>query len=160
MVGGRYTPPAKGQMILGFVDAGVGTTNATLKFTEGGLTGPSPIVGAVMAANMGAMPVRITSRNTVVMPAGSANPAAVSLTIAASSGLMTGSFTLKNDPDPTDMTAPIALLSRKASYTGIMLPRLGMGVGQFQLPELPSQQGAVKTTLNTSPIWSGQVIIE
>jgi hypothetical protein len=58
------------------------------------------------------------------------------------------------------MTAPIALLSRKASYTGIMLPRLGMGVGQFQLPELPSQQGAVKTTLNTSPIWSGQVIIE
>jgi hypothetical protein len=160
VAGGRYTPPATGQMLLGFVDGGVGTTNATLKFSEGGLTGPPPIVGAVMAANVGAIPVRITSRNTVVMPAGSANPAAVSLTIAASSGLMTGSFMLKNDPDPTDISAPVALLTRKANYAGVLVPRLSIGMGQFQLVELPSLQGAVKATLSTSPIWSGQVIFE
>jgi hypothetical protein len=91
------------------------------------------------------------------MPTGGDNPATVTLAITASSGLMSGSFTLKNDPDPTDTTAPIALLTRKASYAGVLVPRLGKGIGQFQLPELPSQQGAVKTTLNTSSIWSGQV---
>ncbi len=76
-----------------------------------------------------------------------------------SSGLVSGSFVLKNDPDPTDTTAPISLLSRTANYTGVLVPRLGMGVGQFQLPELPLQWKAVKTTLNTSPIWSGRVIL-
>ncbi len=160
VAGGRYGAPAAGEVLLGLVDGGVGTTNASLKFTEGGLTGPAPIVGAVMASNVGSVPVRITSTNAVVMPTGSDNPAGVSLKINASSGLMSGSFTLKNDPDPTDTTAPIALLTRKASYAGVLVPRLGVGIGQFQLAELPSEQGAVKTTLNTSPIWSGQVIIE
>jgi hypothetical protein len=78
----------------------------------------------------------------------------------ASSGLMIGSFTLKNDPDPTDTTPPIALQQHTVNYAGVLVPRLGMGVGQFQLAELPSQQGAVKTTLSTSPIWSGQVILK
>jgi len=155
--GGRYAAPAAGEVLLGVVDNGVGTTNASLGFTEGGLTGPDPIVGAAMALDLETVPVRITSRNAVVMPTGVANPATVTLAITASSGLMSGSFTLKNDPDPTDTTAPIALLTRKASYAGVLVPRLGKGIGQFQLPELPSQQGAVKITLNTSSIWSGQV---
>ena len=160
VAGGRYAAPATGQVMLGLVDGGVGTTNASLKFTEGGLTGPATIVGAVMASNVGSVPVRITSTNAVVMLTGSDNPAGVSLKITASSGLMSGSFVLKNDPDPTDITAPITLLSRTVNYTGVLVPRLSMGVGQFQLPELPSQQGAVKTTLSTSPIWSGQVVFE
>jgi hypothetical protein len=103
------------------------------------------------------VPVRITSTNAVMMPPAANNPASVTLTITTSSGLINGSFTLKNDPDPTDTTAPIALLTRTASYTGVLVPRFGVGVGQFQLPQLPSQQGAMKTTLNTSSIWSGQV---
>jgi hypothetical protein len=160
VVGGRYMAPAAGQVLLGFVDGGVGTTNATLKFSEGGLTGPPPIIGSAMAANVGAVPVRITSINKVVMPTGAANPATVSLTITTSSGLMSGSFTLKNDPDPTDIAAPVALLTRKANYAGVLVPRLGMAMGHFQLAELPSLQGAVKTTLSTSPIWSGQVVFE
>ncbi len=160
VVGGRYTAPAAGQLLLGFADGGVGTSNAILKFSEGGLTGPPPIIGSAMAANVGAVPVRITSINKVVMPTGAANPATVSLTITTSSGLMAGSFTLKNDPDPTDLSAPVALLTRKANYAGVLVPRLGMAMGHFQLAELPSLQGAVKTTLSTSPIWSGQVVFE
>jgi PKD repeat protein len=160
VVGGRYTAPAAGQLLLGFVDGGAGTSNAILKFSEGGLTGPPPIIGSAMAANVGAVPVRITSINKVVMPTGAANPATVSLTITTSSGLMSGSFTLKNDPDPTDIAAPVALLTRKANYAGVLVPRLGMAMGHFQLAELPSLQGAVKTTLSTSPIWSGQVVFE
>jgi hypothetical protein len=160
VAGGRYAAPTKGQVLLGLVDAGVGTTNASLKFSEGGLTGPAPIVGSVMASKVGSVPVRITSTNKVMMPTAANNPAIVTLTITASSGLMNGIFTLKNDPDPTGTTPPIALLERTVNYAGVLVPRLGMGVGQFQLAELPSQQGAVKTTLSTSPIWSGQVILK
>lgn len=160
VAGGRYAAPITGQVLLGLVDGGVGTTNASLKFSEGGLTGPAPIVGAVMAANVGSVPVRISSSNAVVMPTAANNPATVTLTITASSGLMSGSFTLKNDPDPTDTTAPITLLTRTVNYAGVLVPRSGMGVGQFQLAELPSQQGSVKTTLSTSPIWSGQVTLD
>lgn len=39
-----------------------------------------------------------------------------------SSELVSGSFTLKNDPDPTDTTAPISMLPLIASCAGVLLP--------------------------------------
>ncbi len=160
VAGGRYAAPTTGQVLLGLVDGGAGTTNASLKFAQAGSTGQSPIVGVLMAANMGSVAVRITSTNVVVMPTAANNPLSATLKITASNGLISGSFTLKNISDFMDTTAPSKMLTRTANYTGVLVPRLNKGVGQFQLPELPSQQGAVKSTLKTSPIWSGQVIIE
>jgi hypothetical protein len=160
VIGGRYVTPPTGQAVLGLVDSGAGTTNAHIDFTEGGLRGPAPVVGAVMANAVSHIPLRISKKNAITMPVSTANPARVILSINASAGLMNGSFTLKNDPDPTDATPPIALLTRTANYTGVLVPRLRMGVGQFQLAELPSQQGTVKNTLSTSALWSGQVIFK
>ena len=127
-------------------------------FSEGGLAGPAPIVAAVMRDDLNKN-LRITKTNTVVMPSVSNNPAGLTLSLTASSGSFRGVFTLKNDPDPTDKVTPISLLSRTGSYFGVLVPRLGVGVGQFQLDELPST-GPPATTLFTSPQLSGQVVLE
>lgn len=160
VLGGEYVKPV-GKAVLGLIDGGTGTTNAKVTFTEGGLSGPSPIVPAVMATAPN-KPFRITSTNTLVLPAGTTdNPAALTLKLDAATGAFSGQFVLKNDPDPTDTTAPIATLSRTASYYGLLIPRLGVnqGRGCFLLSELPALL-PVKTTLSTSPVLSGNVVID
>jgi len=147
--------------LLGIADAGVGTTNAALIFSEGGLTGPAPIVGASMAGALNATTFRLTSTNTLVMPAAVDNPATLKFTtFNATTGAFTGSCAPKNDPDPTDLVAPITQLLRTASFAGVLVPRVGInqGVGYFLLSKLP-ELGSPKTTLKTSPILSGQIVL-
>ena len=155
VTGGEYVAPAAGQAVLDLVDAGTGTTNASLTFNEGGLTGPPPIAGAVMASDI-SKSLRITSANAPVLP--TANPASLTLILNAATGAFSGTFVLKNDPDPT--SAQLILLSRTVNYYGLMVPRLSLhqGVGLFTLPELPSV--VPPTTLATTPILSGNVTLE
>lgn len=158
IAGGKYV---KGTPLLGIADAGVGTTNASLIFSEGGLTGPSPIVGASMATALNATTFRITSTNTLVMPVVALNPAALAIpTFNATTGAFTGTCVLRNDPDPTDLVAPITQLSRTVSFAGVLVPRVGInqGVGYFLLSKLP-EIGSPNTTLKTSPILSGQIVL-
>jgi len=151
--GGKYVKPTT--TVLGIIDNGLTTTDARLAFTDGGLlAGLSPIVGAAQLNNT---PFRITTTNTLVMPAGAvANPATLTLALTASSGAFSGSFVLK-DPDPTGT----ALLSRTVYYYGLIVQRVSVNkaLGFFLLSELPSD-GPPKTTLATSDILSGQVVLE
>ena len=148
LAGGEYVKPAAAVLDL--------QNNASLTFTEGGLTGPAPIAAASMASALN-LSVRITSTNVVVLP--SVNSAALSLGVSATHGTFGGSFTLSQDPDPT--AAKPTLLSRKVFYSGLFITRLGIhqGLGFFLLPELPVV-GPPKTTLATSPILSGNVVLQ
>ena len=101
---------------------------------------------------------RISATNILGMPTGVANnPGTVtlSLSLAASSGAICGGFTLK-DADPT---RPGFQVSRPVLWYGILVPRLAQGIGQFQLPMLPSLV-PLKTTSTTSPTLSGKVVLE
>ena len=128
--------------MLGLAITAPGTNNAKLVFTAGGLTGPSPITPAAMAASLN-RPLRITSGNIADFSTPSSNPTGLSLTLNATTGAMSGSFTLID-----------GLVSRPVTFHGVLVPRLSikMGVGYFLLPELP--------TPATSPILSGLVKLE
>jgi len=158
VAGGKYV---KGTPLLGIADAGLNTTNAKLAFSEGGLTGPAPIVGASMASALNTTTFRLTSANTLVMPVAALNPATLTFSsFNAITGAFTGTCVLKNDPDPTDLVAPITELSRTVSFAGVLVPRVGInqGVGYFLLSKLP-ELGSPNTTLRTSPILSGQIVL-
>ena len=157
VIGGEYVKPTS--TVLGITDHG--SNDATIAFSEGGLIGPAPLVAAVMAADPN-KPFRITTTNTLAMPTAANNPAALSLALNAGTGGFSGTFVLK-DPDPTDHLPPTTVLSRTVYYYGLLVPRLSVnqGVGYFLLPELPADATAhtPKTTLSTSPILSGKVLI-
>lgn len=145
--GARYTRPPAGQMLLGLTapaSATSTTPNARLLFT-----------GAPLAAPL-AQPFQITLAAGVKMPAaGAGNPQGVRLTLAAATGLLSGGFSLK-DPDPLDTTAPIATITRAATFQGLLIthPGLTQGIGWFTLPELADTPGEKNTT---TPIPSGRV---
>ena len=155
VAGGKYvsTPP-----LLGIADGGLNTTNAQLTFTDGGLTGPAPIVKAVSADVLNNTPFRITSTNTLVMPLTAANPATIKFTTwNAATGSFIGTALLKNDPDVTKLPANI-VVSRPVAFGGVLVPRLSInkGVGYFLLSKVP-EVGTPNTTLATAPILSGRV---
>ena len=114
-----------------------------------------------MATALNTTTFRITSTNTLVMPAAVDNPATLKFTsFSATTGSFTGTCLLKNDPDPTDLVAPITQLSRPISFAGVLVPRVGInqGVGYFLLSKLP-ELGSPNTTLKTSAILSGQIVL-
>lgn len=158
VIGGRYAAPLPNLPVFGLTDPGLGHTNVKLVFTEGGLSGPAPIVSAVMAGNVSNVPLRISKTNAVTIPAAT-NMGGVTLLLTASTGAISGHFVLKNDPDLTDHVGPRATLSRTVNYYGLLVPRVGKGFGYFMLPQLPAD-GPPKTTLITSPQLSGQVLLE
>ncbi|HYF33834.1 MAG TPA: hypothetical protein VD994_00980, partial [Prosthecobacter sp.] len=152
VLGGQYLgtpiviPPSEGRST---------GNNAVLTFSGGGLEH-----AAYSQATDGEIrqTFKLIDGRTVSMPTTLAlNPASVRLTVNATSGLITGTFTLR-DADPTDTSPPIAVITRTVSYTGVMVPRLNQGVGHFILPQLPSVSAG--TTLTTSPQLSGQVLLD
>jgi hypothetical protein len=156
VIGGRYAPPSAGAPVLGLNDSGLNTTNAALTFREAdlissALAGPGSPAGS--DAGVLNQLLRITTANAVIMPKGTANPGTVTLSLAAKTGIISGKFTLKDTPPGS------SLVTRPVSWSGILVPRLAQGVGQFQLPQLPIG-GANPTTPKTSPILSGQVLLE
>ena len=162
VIGGEYVKPTS--TVLGLPS---GLTNAQLNFSEGGLTGPAPIVGAVHAADPD-VSFGITSANALVMPSVANNPAGLTLNLNANTGAFNGSFMLKGDQDPSN--AKTSLLTRTVYYYGLLVPRLSVnqGLGYFLLQELPAAAvpanpptpAIPKTTLLTSPILSGLVILD
>ncbi|MDB6138423.1 MAG: Gloeo Verruco repeat-containing protein, partial [Verrucomicrobiaceae bacterium] len=150
--GGKYVAPLTNHIVLELPDV---ANNAKFTFSEGGLAGPPPVVGSVAASGLN-KPFRITKTNTLVLPVPASNPAALTLKLTVSSGAFSGGFSLNNDPDPTKAGT---FLKRPGTFDGILVPRLGQGVGWFLLPELPAA-GMPNTTLTTSPELSGKVIID
>lgn len=136
LIGGKYAKPAAGTLILGLPVQS--TNNATLDFSEAGFACSQPL--------------RITSTNTAAVPA---NANVVTLTLNATTGAINGGFTRK-DPNPSNHALTI---SRSATYFGALVPRLSQGVGHFLLAQMPDPVGPPVTTLTTSPILSGQVVL-
>lgn len=156
ITGGAYLPPAAGQIVLGLPNS---PGNARLTFSDGGIESALTYLnasGGGPAFSLSNKAFQITAQHKALF---SPNPAAITLTIKPATGALFGSFTLSGDPDPTDHTGPVSPLSRKVDFSGVLVPRIGAGVGQFQLPELPSD-GPPKTTLKTSPRWSGKVLLQ
>jgi sugar lactone lactonase YvrE len=148
-LGEENMPPPSNQVVLGF---GPPPGNALLSFTEGGIG-----FGFGQIFN-------ISTSNVVSFP--SVNPNQVKMTtFNASTSKFSGNFTLSgsgDNPRPTSTTKKSGTstsIIRTANFNGVLLRRLGQGVGYFLLNQLPSA-GPPPTTLTTSPILSGQVIIE
>ncbi|GEP43059.1 S8 family serine peptidase [Brevifollis gellanilyticus] len=145
--GARYSKPATGVMVLGLtppVSTTSTTPNARLIFSS------APLSAALEQL------FQVTSVNAVKMPTKVAdNPKAVKLTLAAATGLISGGFTLK-DNDPLDATPPIAVISRAATFNGVLVthPDINKGVGFFNLAELADEVGEKNTT---TKIISGKV---
>jgi hypothetical protein len=156
VTGALFTPPVKPNNILGAKSEGTLPTgafnfndyvNATLTFfgndgipTSASATNPN--LDSNNDRNTTLQGVRITFDSKVTTTTTKANPGQVTLTITASSGLFTGSFTL------TDGT------KRVVKYYGMVVPDLStpatgdaIGAGYFVLPGLasgPTKVGRVK----------------
>jgi hypothetical protein len=165
ITGGGYVKPGTNMRVLGLTNA---SDKGKLTFSSANLetsvTYLNAAPGSGPTASMSGKLFTITSANKAIFPtlpsAAMANPATLGLTINTATGAFNGSFTLKNDPDPTDHVAPITQLLRSGvKFNGVLVQRLNRGVGNFQLPQLPAD-GPPKTTLSTSPQLSGQVLLE
>ncbi len=145
--GARYARPGTGIMLLGLAPPVLTTDqNARLLFTG------APLISPLQQT------LQITTASAIKMPVGvTLNPQTVRLTLAATTGRFSGSFTFK-DNDPQDLTPPIAVITRTASFFGILVtrPDLNQGIGYFNLAELPDAPGEKSTT---TPIQSGKAEI-
>ena len=128
-------PTAALPIVMGLADA---AGNASITFTKGG------IETAAQFASL-AQTFRITKTNTATMSSAAAgNPSNVLMTIAPTTGLFSGSFTL------TDTVAGKPA-PRIVNYFGIMLSHRNRGYGYFTLPGLTPSTA-------TSPILGGRVV--
>jgi subtilisin-like proprotein convertase family protein/subtilisin family serine protease len=144
VIGGRYSKPAQGTTVLGMNAGSEEKANTEVQFVDGGLE--APIVQAFV----------ITGAHAVKAPPSLTNPLGVKLTVNAGTGLLTGSFTLK-DNDATDHEPPIAIVTRTAAFSGILVNRPGsqQGRGHFLLSTLPTTNPAPPT-----PILSGKFLFQ
>jgi len=164
VIGGGYVKPAASTVVLGFPNP---PSNAKLTFSSAQVEDSVTYLNASNGgptASMDGKVFTLSTSNVATMPslptAAVGNPASLVLTLKTDTGAMSGTFTLTGDPDPTDHVAPIATLTRsKVAFNGVLVQRLSMGVGCFQLPQLPAD-GSPKTTLLTSPLLSGQVLLQ
>jgi|JI6StandDraft_1071083.scaffolds.fasta_scaffold01825_5 hypothetical protein len=120
--GSFYDPKSTLFNVLGLTP---GVVNTVAVFTQANLGSPVSQTFQIIAPSVVKVPTTTGS-----------NPTKVTLSIAASTGLFTGSFT------------PVT--GRKATFSGAIVPHLQVGGGHFLLPE---------STLTTSPILSGKVEI-
>lgn len=128
VLGGRYASPASLVTLLGL---GTTANNASLQFVDGGLSDGF------------SQDLTISTSNGIKLPSAALNPNAVNLSLSATTGLFSGSFTL---PGATRST------TCKAAMLGVLVPRLGQGLGFFLLPEPAGHP-------STSPLLSGSVVL-
>lgn len=134
VIGSKYVPPTMVNLMLGLLAP---PNNAQLVFSEGGIKDSTLGVSGALTQVFG-----ISTTNVVDMPKGlTNNPGTVTMTpFSATTGAISGNFTLSGSP------------ARSVPWSGVLVPRLSKGVGQFQLAKLPNP--------TTSPQLSGQVVLE
>ncbi|MDB6075156.1 MAG: propanediol utilization protein, partial [Verrucomicrobiaceae bacterium] len=146
-VGGRYVPPAAPKLFLGLTD---GADNARLAFSDARISTTSTPPGLILGIRTG---------NKLALP--KVNPAKTTLSIAPTTGAFSGLFTL-NDPNPALPKSPFIRAS--IPYQGLVIRNSGglTGFGYYLLPQLPTAlpPQTPPLTLSTTPILSGQVVLE
>ncbi|HYF37592.1 MAG TPA: immunoglobulin domain-containing protein, partial [Prosthecobacter sp.] len=148
--GGRYVPPLKPALLFGVADDGV-TNNATLAFTEGGLSGTT--TDPVGTQTKPDVEVRIKSSGVFVPT----NPRGTTLTLAPTTGLFSGKATLI-DANPAK---PGTNITRVLNYYGIVSRDGGgqfRGYAFFFLARRPDELST--QTITTTDQLSGQVVFE
>ncbi|MEQ1749041.1 MAG: choice-of-anchor D domain-containing protein, partial [Prosthecobacter sp.] len=149
VIGSKYVKPTAVNLMLGLL---VPPNNAQLVFSEGGIKESTLGVSGALTQIFS-----ISATNVISGLVGT--PGVVTLTpFSATTGAISGNFTLSDD-DPRDTIPPIAKVTRSTPWTGVLVPRLGKGVGQFQLAKLPTNTPPATTPTN-SPQLSGQVVLE
>lgn len=133
VIGSKYVKPVSPNIVLGL---GAPPDNTQLVFSEGGIKDSTLGVSGALTQIFD-----ISTANAVDMPTGLVNnPGTVILKLDAATGAISGNFTLSGSP------------VRSVPWSGVLVPRLSKGVGQFQLAKLPNP--------TTSPQLSGQVVLE
>ncbi len=145
VVGGRYVVPSTTAIVMGLLDK---PDNAQVRFVSGGID-DSPPVPDITA--------RIKPGGTVTPPLTVNNPRGTTLTVLPASGSFSGGFVLVDN----NTVMPTTKVTRIVSYRGLIVSEAGVlrGYGHFLLPKLPSA-GPPSTSTTTSPILSGQVVLE
>jgi hypothetical protein len=144
VLGKRYVKPQAGfnEIILGLANT---TLNARLEFSDGGL-------GSTVGQNF-----TLTNLNVVQMPTGLSNPNVVSMKLDLVTGLIEGKFSVK-DANPLNLAQ---MLTRTASYYGLIIPGTGEARGFFTLAKLPSAgPPASNTSITTSDMLSGIAVLK
>ena len=147
--GGPWQKPVAGSIIFDAQDVIAPATNAAVEFTGAN-------IGQAGLAAVGYLQqtMRLTTTGGAVIDGGvSANPAGVSVALNLTAGTFSGSFTLK-DPNPL---SPLQIITRKCTYSGVLLPGLNMGLGYFLLDQLPASPG---DTMANTPMLSGAVELQ
>ncbi len=149
VVGRPYAIPGTGALAMGLTANAAG--NAMLTFEEGGAPDP--------ATNLDVAALEVKEGSPKAAGIVSANPGGVTLTLTPGKGTtfvpgVTGS--LKGSFKLTDAAG-----NRTATFTGMIVDDGSgpVGYGFFLLPKLP-EAGPPATTLRTSPILSGNLLLE
>lgn len=137
LVGGVYTPPPDGDLLPGLSTA---PSNIQIAF----------ICRSAMAPH--SQSFTMTETGKLAIPA---NDAKLNLRLNVKTGIYTGGFSL-NDPDPNSQLAVKPNLTRAATFTGALIPRLGRGSGYCLVPLLPTKPNE-KTT--QTPVLSGTAVL-
>lgn len=150
--GGRYLPPARTEVVMGLpVESANPPGNAVVSFDK--------TVGDDAVAVDPDISILIKPGGGLVLPAAALNPRRTTMKLSVSTGLFSGSH-LTRDDNPRPQPAVPRVVERRALYYGVIVndgSAVG-GVGYFLRPALPS--GALQTTPQTSPIYSGRVWLE
>jgi len=148
VTGALYTtPPA---ILMGLSATADDVPNAALTFTEGGAPDP---------ANRLNVELRYSAPNVRDPQTPTPNPGRVSITTATGNGLFSGSFTLS---DMDTSVLPNVQRTRVTAYDGVIardVDAVLRGFGRFQLSKMPDNLLFPVTTLKTSPMLSGRVLL-
>lgn len=136
MLGFRYFPPVEGSIVLALDPH---DPNAQITFEEANIATSSMDPDTILT---------IDSSHQVLLP--NVNDTGLKLKLDPATGTFSGEFTLK-DPD---LLSPLKMVSRKASFAGVLIPRLDAGFGNFQLPQLRTVPNKLPPTL------SGNLVLE
>lgn len=143
--GALYTRPAKDAMLLG-LQPPVSTLdpNARMLFTGASITGSTY-----------EQDFQVTPSGTARIPTGTTlNPQALTMSLTASNGRLSGSFTF-NDANPFSLTSPPAKIRRSAVFSGLVITRSGLnqGIGFFTQPAMPEN---AEEKSSATPVLSGR----
>lgn len=150
VTGALYSTPLSPDIIMSLTATADDVPNVALTFAEGGAPDP---------ANRLDVDLRYSAPALRDPQTPSPNPGLVTITTTASTGLFSGSFTL-SDLDTT--VTPHVLRNRVTAYDGVIardVDAVLRGFGRFQLAKMPDNLVSPATTLSTSPMLSGRVLL-
>ena len=149
VIGGPYTIPAAGSLAMGLTANAAG--NAMLTFAEGGAPNP--------ATNLDVAALEVKEGSPKAVGIVSANPGSVTLTVTPGKGTAFAPGTTGSFKGGFKLSDPAG--NRTASFCGMIVDDGSgpQGYGFFQLMKLP-EAGPPATTLRTSPILSGNLLLQ